>query len=130
MYNELNGIGILTDSCSPRKAFLVSKMENSSGNIKFWHYLIIALLCSLPFAFLFYQAWYSPGIEFLVPSFRGDWILHSVEKISGTVEFRRQFQLVEVPAKCSCQPSPYSQARASIPCPEISEDSDSLYTRI
>jgi hypothetical protein len=75
-------------------------MENSSGNIRFWHYLIIASLCLLPFAFLFYQACYSPGIEFLVPSFRGDWILHSAEKISGIVEFRRQFQLEKIPTKC------------------------------
>ena len=67
---------------------------------KFWHYSIIALLCSLPFVFLFYQAWYSPRIEFLVPSLRGDWILHSAEKISGITEFRRQFQLGDVPAKC------------------------------
>jgi len=68
--------------------------------MKFWHYIIIALLCISPFAFLFYQARYSPKIEFLFPSLRGDWILHSAEKISGTVEFRRQFQLEDIPSKC------------------------------
>ena len=69
--------------------------------MKFWHYILIAFLCILPFVFLFYQARYSPKIEFLFPSLRGDWILHSAEKISGTVEFRRQFQLEDTPSKCT-----------------------------
>ncbi len=67
---------------------------------KSWRYLIIALLCLSPFAFLFYQAWYSPKIEFLPPSLRGDWVLHSANKLSGIVEFRRQFQLEDVPSEC------------------------------
>jgi len=70
------------------------------NHTKFWNYLIIALLCLLPFAFLFYQTWYSPKIEFLVPSLRGNWILHSADKISGAVEFRRRFQLEDAPSKC------------------------------
>ncbi|MAT77056.1 hypothetical protein CMK14_18165, partial [Candidatus Poribacteria bacterium] len=69
--------------------------------MKFWHYILIVFLCILPFVFLFYQARYSPKIEFLFPSLRGDWILHSAEKISGTVEFRRQFQLEDTPSKCT-----------------------------
>lgn len=69
--------------------------------MKFWHYILIVFLCILPFVFLFYQARYSPKIEFLFPSLRGDWILHSAEKISGTVEFRRQFQLEDIPSKCT-----------------------------
>ena len=67
---------------------------------KFWYYLVIALLCSLPFAFLFYQAWYSPKIEFLTPSLKGKWILYSAEKLSGVVEFRRLFRLEDVPSEC------------------------------
>jgi len=69
--------------------------------MKFWHYILIVCLCILPFVFLFYQARYSPKIEFLFPSLGGDWILHSAEKISGTVEFRRQFQLEDTPSKCN-----------------------------
>ncbi|MFC1714717.1 ArnT family glycosyltransferase [Candidatus Poribacteria bacterium] len=75
-------------------------MEKVLSISKLWRYLIIALICLSPFAFLFYQAWYSPKIEFLVPSFRGDWILHSANKLSGIVEFRRRFQLRDIPAKC------------------------------
>ena len=69
-------------------------------NTKFWHYLIIALLCISPFGFLFYQARYNPKIEFLFPSLRGDWILYSAEKISGTVEFRKRFQPGDIPPGC------------------------------
>ncbi|MFQ6043243.1 MAG: ArnT family glycosyltransferase, partial [Candidatus Poribacteria bacterium] len=69
-------------------------------NSKFWHYLIIALLCVSPFGFLFYQARYNPNIEFLFPSLRGDWILYSAEKISGTVEFRKRFQPGDIPSRC------------------------------
>jgi len=39
-------------------------------------------------------------MEFLFPSLRADWILQSAEKISGTVEFRRRFQLEDIPPKC------------------------------
>jgi len=67
---------------------------------KSWQYFAIVLLCSLPLWFLFYQAWYSPKIEFLAPSLRGDWILHSADKISGKVEFRKRFQLEDIPSKC------------------------------
>jgi 4-amino-4-deoxy-L-arabinose transferase-like glycosyltransferase len=66
---------------------------------KSWHYFIIALFCLLPFVFLLYQAWYSPKIEFLIPSLKGKWILYSAEKISGVVEFRRLFRLDDVPSE-------------------------------
>jgi len=69
-------------------------------NKRFWQYIVIFLICLFPFVFLLYQARYSPKIEFLFPSLKGDWILHSAEKASGTVEFRRQFKLEDVPQKC------------------------------
>jgi len=75
-------------------------MKKPARVIKFWHYLVIALLCLLPFAFLFYQVWYSPKIEFLIPSFKGKWILYSAEKISGVVDFHRQFQFEDIPSEC------------------------------
>ncbi|MDQ1317964.1 MAG: alpha-L-rhamnosidase, partial [Candidatus Poribacteria bacterium] len=75
-------------------------MKKPARVIKFWHYIVIALLCLLPFAFLFYQVWYSPKIEFLIPSFKGKWILYSTEKISGAVDFHRQFQLEDIPSEC------------------------------
>jgi hypothetical protein len=58
----------------------------------------------LPLSFLFYQAWCNPRIEFLVPSLKGRWILHSADdvfadRLSGTVVFRRKFNLTEIPSR-------------------------------
>ena len=91
--------------------------------MKFWYYLIIASLCISPFAFLFYQARYSPKIEFLFPSLRGDWILHSAEKISGTVEFRRQFKLGNIPSKCKIKV--WAMLRFSIVVNELAVEENS-----
>ena len=90
---------------------------------KFWHYFIIALLCSLPFGFLFYQAWYSPEIEFLIPSLKGDWILHSADKISGVVEFRRRFQLGDVPSECKIRVRAMLQFSIAVNGRTVEEDS-------
>ena len=90
---------------------------------RFWHYLIVALLCISPFVFLFYQAWYSPRIEFLFPTFVGGWILHSAEKISGTVEFRRQFQLEDVPSECMIRVRAMLQFSMSINDQVVEENS-------
>jgi len=94
-----------------------------SEHIKSWHYLIIALICLLPFAYLLYQAWYSPKIEFLAPSLGGDWILHSAGKISGKVEFRRRFQLVDAPSKCEIKVRAMQQFSIAVNGQSIEEDS-------
>lgn len=92
---------------------------------KFWYYLVIALLCSLPFAFLFYQAWYSPKIEFLTPSLKGKWILYSAEKLSGVVEFRRLFRLEDVPPECKIKVRAMIQFSVVVNGKTVEEDSQS-----
>lgn len=66
--------------------------------------LLIFLL--LPIGFLFYQAWFNADVEFLIPSSKGQWILHAPDsvfpdKLSGTIHYRRQFRLDSVPEQCT-----------------------------
>jgi len=66
--------------------------------------LLIFLL--LPIGFLFYQAWFNPDVEFLIPSSKGQWILHAPDsvfpdKLSGTIHYRRRFRLDSVPEQCT-----------------------------
>ena len=90
---------------------------------RFWHYPIIALLCLLPFIFLFYQAWLNPQIEFLKPSLKGKWILYSAEKLSGTVEFRKTFRLDDVPFECKIKVSAMLKFSLSVNGKIVEEDS-------
>ena len=80
-------------------------MPDAANTSRFRRYFFLGLLCLLPAAFFVYQAWFNPRIEFLVPSFKARWILHSPDKLfpdtlSGTVLFRRRFQLWAVPKEC------------------------------
>jgi len=57
-------------------------------------------------AFFYYQAWVNPKIEFLSPSFTSRWILHASDvlfpdRLSGTVFFRRLFELDALPRRCA-----------------------------
>ncbi len=80
---------------------------------------LAALMVLLPLSFLCYQAWFNPRIQFLVPSLKGEWILHRPDilypdKLSGTVLFRRRFELKEVPQRAELAVRAASQFRMSV----------------
>ncbi len=101
----------------------IMNMSNLSGMAKLWHYPVIVILCLLPFIFLFYQAWFNSQIEFLKPSLRGKWILYSAEKLSGAVEFRKTFQLDDVPSECQIKVSAMMKFSISVNGSIVEEDS-------
>jgi 4-amino-4-deoxy-L-arabinose transferase-like glycosyltransferase len=79
-------------------------------------YAIVGFIVLLPISFLGYQAWFNTKIAFLVPSFKGQWILHRSDelfpgKISGTVLFRRHFKLTAIPRQTSIAVRAASQYR-------------------
>jgi hypothetical protein len=72
----------------------------------------------LPLMLLCYQAWLNPRIEFLVPSFKSRWILHSSDdafpgNLSGTVLFRRRFILTAIPRQATLKVKAATQFRMS-----------------
>jgi 4-amino-4-deoxy-L-arabinose transferase-like glycosyltransferase len=79
--------------------------QGGQNTHKFKVCLLLALMFLSLLAFFCYQAWLNPKIEFLIPSFTGRWILHSPDmlfpdKLSGTVLFRRRFELDALPGRC------------------------------
>jgi hypothetical protein len=95
-------------------------------------FLIVGTVVVLPILFLVCQAWFNPEIEFLVPSLSGRWILHSPdmpfpEKLSGTILFRRAFDLSTVPAQCILRVRAASRFRMAVNGRIVERDSQSTH---
>ena len=90
--------------------------------------LVLGLLILAPASFFFCQAWFNPGLEFLVPSMRGRWILHDPDELfparnSGEVAFRRRFDLKLAPVQCRIDVRAASRFRISVNGHVLEEDS-------
>jgi hypothetical protein len=84
----------------------------------------LALVLSA-FAYLVYQAWAKPSIEFLIPSARGAWVVEPSGKLSGSMTLRRRFDLEDVPARARLKLKAMSRYSLTVNGRAVEPDSQS-----